>query len=56
MSAEFDEAYYLGSNPDIAAAVARGIYASGLEHYQQYGREEGRRANWVSSSKPFSLS
>jgi hypothetical protein len=39
---EFDEAAYLRANPDVAASVARGATASGLAHYNKYGRREGR--------------
>ena len=38
----FDEAFYLASNPDVAAAVARGEFSSGLEHFQLFGQAEGR--------------
>lgn len=38
----FDEAFYLASNPDVAAAVARGEFSSGLEHFQRFGQAEGR--------------
>lgn len=38
----FDEAYYLRTNPDAAAAVATGAYASAVEHYLVVGRDEGR--------------
>lgn len=39
----FDEKYYLANNPDVAAAVAKGQIASGLQHYQQFGVNEGRK-------------
>jgi hypothetical protein len=38
----FDEDWYLAANPDVAAAVAAGIYASGYEHYVLAGQAEGR--------------
>jgi len=38
----FDEAAYLDANPDVAAAVAAGQFASGWEHYEVAGRAEGR--------------
>lgn len=41
-SASFDEAGYLASNPDVAAAVARGEYKSGQDHYNQRGKDEVR--------------
>mgnify|MGYP006266878981 CR=1 FL=1 len=40
----FDESFYLSANPDIAAAVASGAFASGLAHFQQFGLFEGRTA------------
>ena len=39
---EFDEAYYLAANPDVNAAVLRGDFRSGLAHYRDKGRVEGR--------------
>lgn len=41
----FDEAYYLKTNPDVAAAVKRGEFKSGLQHYQRHGAKEGRNPN-----------
>jgi len=38
----WNEAAYLQKNPDVAAAVARGEFGSGLEHYNANGRAEGR--------------
>lgn len=38
----FDENFYLASYPDVAAAVAAGVYSSGLQHFQAYGLAEGR--------------
>ena len=43
--ANFNEADYLESNPDVAEAVAAGVIASGLRHFEQYGLEEHRRAS-----------
>lgn len=40
--AVFDEAFYLASYPDVRAAVAAGVYQSGLEHFQQFGLKESR--------------
>ena len=40
--AEFDEAFYLRSNPDVAAAVAAGDIASGRAHFLSWGQREGR--------------
>lgn len=38
----FDEGFYLAQNPDVGNAVATGIFASGLEHYLEFGQFEGR--------------
>lgn len=40
---DFDEAWYLQANPDIAAAVADGHFSSGFDHFRRHGRAEGRR-------------
>ena len=40
----FDESFYLRANPDVAAAVARGDWHSGLMHYAATGRAKGRVA------------
>lgn len=42
INALFDESYYLASNPDVAAAVAGGVFESGFEHFQEYGQVEKR--------------
>jgi hypothetical protein len=36
------EQNYLSSYLDVAAAVQRGEFATGLQHYQMYGADEGR--------------
>ena len=41
----FDESFYLSQNPDVAAAVSRGIFTSGAQHYQLNGRFEARNPN-----------
>lgn len=41
----FDEAYYLRQFPDVAAAVAGGVFASGWEHFRMFGVAEGRVAS-----------
>ena len=38
----FDEAWYLARYPDVAEAVARGDFGSGLDHYRHHGRQERR--------------
>jgi len=40
----FDEKDYLARNPDVAAAVARGDFVSGFQHFETHGRREGRTA------------
>ena len=39
----FDEKYYLSKNPDVAAAVKRGEFKSGHEHYLRHGHKEHRK-------------
>lgn len=41
---QFNEDYYLNSNPDVYAAVQAGDYTSGLQHYELHGQSEGRQA------------
>lgn len=41
--ARFDEAFYLGTHPDVAAAIAAGEYVSGEHHFKVKGRRQGRR-------------
>lgn len=41
-SNSFDEQAYLEANPDVAAAVQRGELGSGLDHWNQWGKTEGR--------------
>jgi SAM-dependent methyltransferase len=38
----FDEAAYLDANPDVAAAIASGQITNGADHYESFGRAEGR--------------
>lgn len=38
----FDEAWYLLAYPDVAAAVARGGWNSGSDHWEAVGRRRGR--------------
>ena len=42
LSLIFNEDYYLRENPDVAAAVARGDFESGFQHFQLNGVAEGR--------------
>jgi len=39
---EFDEAWYLATYTDVAAAVQQGHLRSALEHFKTHGRAEGR--------------
>jgi Ca2+-binding RTX toxin-like protein len=41
----FDEAFYLSQNADVAQAVERGWFSSGLDHYLAWGAQEGRDVN-----------
>jgi hypothetical protein len=47
----FDEQAYLAANPDVAKAVAyektRGNNYTGKDHYEQFGRNEGRQASYL---------
>ena len=40
---EFVEGSYLELNPDVAAAVKKGTFTSGLHHYLMYGFNENRK-------------
>lgn len=42
---EYNEGEYLELNQDVAQAVARGQYSSGIEHYLMYGFNENRRTH-----------
>ena len=42
---QFNEAYYLAQNPDVAAAVRAGAFASGYAHWHSFGEAEGRVAS-----------
>ncbi|KPF86220.1 hypothetical protein IP70_07815 [alpha proteobacterium AAP38] len=54
----FSEQGYLAVNPDVAAAVTAGVFASGWQHYQYYGQMEGRSTtalfdtNWYLTQNP----
>ena len=45
MPKEYNEGDYLELNPDIAAAVEKGTYSSGLHHYISYGFKENRKVS-----------
>lgn len=38
----FNEKDYLACNPDVSAAVRRGDFSSGFDHYRKTGLAEGR--------------
>ncbi|MGE4369364.1 MAG: hypothetical protein AB7E12_06765 [Burkholderiaceae bacterium] len=38
----FNETYYLQRNPDVANAVWSGVFASARDHWEQFGKNEGR--------------
>ena len=40
---EYNEGEYLELNPDVAHAIARGEYTSGIDHYLKYGFNENRK-------------
>lgn len=42
LDALFNESFYLAKNPDVAAAIAAGQFASGLEHFNLFGQFEQR--------------
>jgi SAM-dependent methyltransferase len=42
---DFNEFAYLRTHRDVKDAVARGEFASGWEHFEKFGRSEGRIAN-----------
>lgn len=41
----FNESYYLTVNSDVAAAVSRGVFTGGLQHYELFGAKELRNAS-----------
>lgn len=49
---DFSEADYLNTHPDVAAAVSSGTFQSGREHFDQYGKSEGRTwFTWTRENK-----
>ncbi|MBW4488094.1 MAG: cadherin-like domain-containing protein [Trichocoleus desertorum ATA4-8-CV12] len=42
ISTLFNESFYLATYTDVAAAVAQGLFASGLDHFRQFGQREQR--------------
>ncbi len=39
----FDEDFYLLANPDVRKAIKEGVIVSGQEHFERFGKAEGRR-------------
>ncbi|MFV3129182.1 calcium-binding protein [Niveispirillum sp. KHB5.9] len=54
----YSEQGYLAVNPDVAAAVAAGVFRNGYQHYTLHGKAEGRSptalfdANWYLEQNP----
>lgn len=47
----FDERFYLNQNSDVAAAIARGEFSGGLDHFLRFGASEGRNPSiWFDST------
>ena len=44
----FNETLYLAENPDVAAAVAAGVFPDGRAHWSSFGRSEDRVSSWQS--------
>ena len=55
MDAGFDEAAYLATYPDVAAAVSAGAFQSGWQHFESCGRAEGRQRAPLSPAAPLDL-
>jgi Glycosyl transferases group 1 len=52
-NAPFDEQSYLALNPDVAAAVRKGAFASGYAHWKTYGQKENRLCRAPQSTGEF---
>lgn len=50
---DFDEKGYFRVNPDVAAAVRKGEWGSGLEHFAAVGYFEDRRGGNLEVSEPW---
>jgi SAM-dependent methyltransferase len=55
-SVEFDEGWYTSFYKNVGAAVARGEFASGLDHYVKHGRSEHRLSAPARSQDVWSIS
>ncbi|MCT7981292.1 S8 family serine peptidase [Laspinema olomoucense] len=42
LSRLFDESLYINKNPDVAEALAIGVFESGFQHFLTFGQDEGR--------------
>ncbi len=42
-SPDFDPAYYLSNNPDVAQVYGANNYKGATEHWLEFGKKEGRR-------------
>jgi SAM-dependent methyltransferase len=54
-SEEFDEGWYISFYEDVGAAVARGEFASGFDHYVRHGRSERRQPSPARSRDVWSI-
>lgn len=48
--ADWDDAAYLDAWPEVARAVAAGMFPSGYAHYCLYGRQQVRAASWAATT------
>lgn len=46
----FDPTFYLGRNPDVAAAIQSGAFRTAFEHFSKFGFTEGRSPSAVFAS------
>jgi len=53
---DFDEKFYLHANPDVAIAIAQGIFSCGFIHYCMAGQNEGRAWSNYQLKRVFSTS
>lgn len=52
----FDETFYLARYPDVSAAVAAGVLNDGLEHFNLFGKSEGRDPSALFDSRFYTQS
>lgn len=45
MTTFFTDDFYLARNPDVATAIAEGMFGSVREHFETYGKFENRAPN-----------